>query len=119
MDSIRLNNRNFRAIDLDLIISISTSGKSPALAKRIRKQLNLQFGREYGEFLLLMGRIRKEVLAKGLSQEENSRIFHELVDSPILDALREKNWDEVASNLGRILKMRLSTDDISEYLEAE
>ena len=31
----------------DLSIAISTSGKSPALAKRIRKELDGQFGNEY------------------------------------------------------------------------
>ena len=31
----------------DLVIAISTSGSSPALAKRIRRQLESQFGPEY------------------------------------------------------------------------
>ena len=39
----------------DLHIAISTAGKSPALAKKIRKQMELTFGQEYGAFLELMG----------------------------------------------------------------
>ena len=35
----------------DLIITISTSGKSPALAKSLRRRLERQFGEEYGEML--------------------------------------------------------------------
>ncbi|MCP4579946.1 MAG: bifunctional precorrin-2 dehydrogenase/sirohydrochlorin ferrochelatase, partial [Deltaproteobacteria bacterium] len=52
----------------DLQIAISTSGKSPALARRIRKSLEAQFGQEYETFLLMMGRLRKEILSLGLPQ---------------------------------------------------
>ncbi len=87
----------------DLMIAISTSGKSPALAKTIRRQFEAQFGSEYGAFLSLMGRLRKEILIKGFSQEENSRIFHEIVDSDILEAIVKNDRDQVISILNRIL----------------
>jgi len=87
----------------DLLIAISTSGKSPALAQKIRKQLDTQFGSEYEAFLVLMGRVRKEMLSKGLSQEENSRIFHEIVESDVLDALLRDDLKRVESILRRIL----------------
>ena len=87
----------------DLSIAISTSGKSPALAKKIRKGLDGQFGNEYEVFLNLMGGLRKEVLAMGLSQEENSRIFHEIVDGGIIEALAENDLSKVESSLARIL----------------
>ena len=48
----------------DLIITISTSGKSPALAKKLRKRLEYQFGKEYGVFLKLMGAARKKLLSQ-------------------------------------------------------
>jgi len=48
----------------DLMISISTSGKSPAFAKTLRKELERQFGVEYAEFLRLMGAIRKKLLSE-------------------------------------------------------
>ena len=50
-----------------------------------------------------MGCLRKEILAKGLSQKENSRIFHEIVESDILDALARKEWERVESILSRNL----------------
>jgi siroheme synthase (precorrin-2 oxidase/ferrochelatase) len=34
-----------------LLIAISTSGKRPALARKIRQELELIFGQEYGELL--------------------------------------------------------------------
>ena len=69
----------------DLQIAISTSGKSPALARRIRKSLESQFGEEYETFLAMMGRLRKEILSMGLPQKENSRIFQKIVDSDLLE----------------------------------
>jgi precorrin-2 dehydrogenase/sirohydrochlorin ferrochelatase len=91
----------------DLAIAISTSGKSPALAKAIRRQLESQFGKEYEPFLDLMGRLRKEVLLAGFSQEENSRIFNEIVDSDVLKAFAEDDRQRVETELRRILPPEL------------
>ena len=96
----------------DLSIAISTSGKSPALAKRIRKELDGQFGNEYEAFLNLMGGLRKEVLAMGLSQEENSRIFHEIVDGGIMEALAKNDLTRVESSLARILPQGINIRDL-------
>ena len=102
----------------DLLIAISTSGKSPALAKKIRNDLETKFGKGYKEFLALMGVVRKKVLEMGLPQEENSRIFHELVDSSILEAIKEQDIDRITSTLNRILQQRLSSCEVKEYLKA-
>ena len=48
----------------DLIIAISTSGKSPAFAKKLRKDLEKEFGNEYAEFLKLMGAVRQRLLSR-------------------------------------------------------
>jgi len=92
----------------DLSIAISTSGKSPALAKKTRKELESQFGREYETFLVLMGRLRKEILSMGLSQEENSRIFHEIVNSNILSSMAKNDLEGIESTLSRILPSDLT-----------
>jgi precorrin-2 dehydrogenase/sirohydrochlorin ferrochelatase len=100
----------------DLLIAISTSGKSPALAQKVRKQLDTQFGSEYEDFLVLMGRVRKEILTKGLSQEENSRIFHEIVESDILDALLRDDMKRVESTLRRILPEDVALEECLKCL---
>jgi precorrin-2 dehydrogenase/sirohydrochlorin ferrochelatase len=102
----------------DLLVAVSTSGKSPAFAKKLREELEEQFGDEYGSFLVLMGCLREEILEKELSQEENKRIFQQLVNSPILDAMAEKDWDGVATILNRILHTQKSAEDVMTYFEA-
>ncbi len=87
----------------DLQLAISTSGKSPALARKIREELETRFGPEYETFLNFMGRLRREVLSLGLPQEENSRIFNEIVDSPMAEALSQGNREEVKAIAARIL----------------
>jgi len=103
----------------DLLIAVSTSGKSPAMAKKIRETLTDQFGKEYESFLLMMGRIRKGLLSKDISDEDRNRIFHELVDSPILDLIKQHDFTGVAAELKRILKTRISHDDVIDYLKDE
>ena len=103
----------------DLLIAVSTSGKSPALAKRIRERLGKQFGNEYKDFLIMMGRLRNEILLRRLSQKENRRIFHQLVNSTILDSIRRKDRKGIAIKLEKILKIRISPEVAKNYIKAE
>ena len=102
----------------DFLVAFSTSGKSPAFSKKVREELEEQFGDEYGSFLALMGRLREEILAKGLSQDENKRIFLELVNSHMLDAIAENDWNEVATILNRIMNTQKSAQDVINYFKA-
>lgn len=50
----------------DLTIAISTGGKSPALARKIRTELEKLFGDEYASLTLLIEEVRKELKQKGI-----------------------------------------------------
>ena len=52
-----------------LQIAISTAGLSPALAQRIRKELEAEFGPEYEEWLERLGRVRARLMRKGIDFE--------------------------------------------------
>jgi precorrin-2 dehydrogenase/sirohydrochlorin ferrochelatase len=103
----------------DLIIAVSTSGKSPALARKIRQELEATFGDEYQSLLVIMGRLRKEILSSGLSSEENRAIFMALADSGLLKALEKRDWDEVAAILSKAFGRLMSRDEVMDYLKAE
>lgn len=62
----------------DLQLAISTNGHSPALAQRIRRELEIQFGPEYGEWLEKLGKIRVQLFARGMNPEQRRRVLHEL-----------------------------------------
>lgn len=76
-----------------LCIAVSTTGKSPLLAKKIREELEDLFGPEYAEFLELMGEIRNRVIKNVPDKETRRRIFECLVNSDILELVREKTQD--------------------------
>lgn len=79
----------------DLCIAISTGGKSPALAKKIRGQLEGAFGTEYAVLLDLLGAYRPRMKARHPDDiETRARLWTSLVDSDILDLIREGRADE-------------------------
>jgi precorrin-2 dehydrogenase/sirohydrochlorin ferrochelatase len=79
----------------DLSIAISTGGKSPALARKIREELQQQYGPEYESLLTIMGSLRKRVLAQGHASEANKAVFEALVRSDMLQAIRNGNGNLV------------------------
>jgi precorrin-2 dehydrogenase len=62
----------------DLQIAISTSGRSPALAQRIRQELEQQFGLEYEAWVAELGLKRDQLNATQTDPEIRKRILHEL-----------------------------------------
>jgi precorrin-2 dehydrogenase / sirohydrochlorin ferrochelatase len=79
----------------DLSIAISTGGKSPALARKLREELEKQYGAEYQILIGIMGTLRKKILARGQPSADNKAIFEELVHSDLLEAIREKDRDRI------------------------
>ena len=87
----------------DLIIAISTSGKSPAFAKRLRKHLEKEFGNEYAEFLNLMGAIRKKLLSQDHEPEAHKHLFEQLIERDLVQMIRNGDTDNINSLLHEIL----------------
>src|SRR6266852_7923083 len=69
-----------------LQIAISTSGLSPALAQRLRKQLEEQFGPEYEEWLVELGEARDKLRSTNLDAEDQKRLLHEDVTEEAFEA---------------------------------
>ena len=68
----------------DLVIAISTSGRAPAMAVRLRQRLEAELGPEYAALLELAGRLRAPLLRAVPEFEERRRRWYELVDSDVL-----------------------------------
>ncbi len=96
----------------DLSIAISTGGASPALARKIRRQLAADFGPEYAEALHLLARVRERVAQAGLSSQERRQRFHALVNSPLLDYLRERKIDKLNALLHATLGEAYGLDQL-------
>ncbi|MDD2605002.1 MAG: bifunctional precorrin-2 dehydrogenase/sirohydrochlorin ferrochelatase [Desulfobacterales bacterium] len=87
----------------DLVLTVSTSGQSPALSRHLRKALEARFGNEYEVFLHIMGAVRRRLLALEHDPETRRALFARLVTAEIPEAIRQGRRDEVQRRLNAIL----------------
>ncbi len=73
-----------------LQIAISTAGQSPALAQRLRKDLEGEFGPEYEAWLDHLGEERDKLFAATLDAEERKRLLHDLASAEAFKAFVRK-----------------------------
>jgi precorrin-2 dehydrogenase/sirohydrochlorin ferrochelatase len=67
----------------DLQIAISTAGASPALAQRLRKEINAQLPLDLGDWLTDLGNLRREVVAIEPLNEERKLLLHQLAQRDV------------------------------------
>jgi precorrin-2 dehydrogenase/sirohydrochlorin ferrochelatase len=96
----------------DLLLAISTSGQSPALAKLLRQKLQKEIGPEYSFLLRLLGAVRKKVLSFGFGQRRNQRIFRKLVGADLLSLIRQEDWRGLESRIREILGVGFTLQEL-------
>ncbi|MGA3128524.1 MAG: bifunctional precorrin-2 dehydrogenase/sirohydrochlorin ferrochelatase [Candidatus Korobacteraceae bacterium] len=69
----------------DLQIAISTAGKSPALAQRIRKELEAQFGSSYIAWLNWLGSVRELFFKRQVEPGLRERTLHHIASRTIFE----------------------------------
>jgi precorrin-2 dehydrogenase/sirohydrochlorin ferrochelatase len=67
----------------DLQIAISTAGASPALAQRLRKEINAQLPLDAGEWLTDLGNLRREVTQMEPLNDERKWLLHQLAQREV------------------------------------
>ena len=87
----------------DLTIAISTSGKAPALAVRLKERLQRELGPEYERFLELAGELREPLAQHIPDFETRKALWYELVDSEILDVLARGDEQAARDMISRMV----------------
>jgi precorrin-2 dehydrogenase/sirohydrochlorin ferrochelatase len=77
-----------------LQIAISTGGKSPMLAKRLRQGLEGLLGSEYGELADILGAMRTSVRTRGEPSEVWQAMFNRVIDAAGLPLLERTSGVE-------------------------
>jgi precorrin-2 dehydrogenase/sirohydrochlorin ferrochelatase len=70
----------------DLQIAISTAGHSPALAQRLRKQLEAQFGPEYSDWLRELAATREDLFSRDIEPERRKHLLHAVASQEAFEA---------------------------------
>lgn len=87
-----------------LRVAVSTGGRSPELAKSIRKRLEGFLGREYGDFLDFMSEKRGQILSAISSPAKRKKLFRLMVSSRLLTYFKEKNRKGAERYYARLLE---------------
>lgn len=82
-----------------LTIAVSTEGKSPMLARKIREELERAYGPQFSEFLELLGQLRERVINNETNEQKKRNLLEELVSEEILDLLKEGRLELVKERL--------------------
>jgi len=83
----------------DLAITIGTGGKSPALARYLREELEAKYGEEYRIFLNILGNLRvKMVKNTGVGKDW----FESMLAAGILDSIKNKHIKKVKEIVQKI-----------------
>jgi siroheme synthase-like protein len=77
-----------------MTIAVSTAGKSPALARKIRTRLEKELGDEYASLVRLIGEVRAEVKRQGIKVTGDD--WQEALDLDLMIDLLKRGDDEKA-----------------------
>ncbi|MET3290456.1 bifunctional precorrin-2 dehydrogenase/sirohydrochlorin ferrochelatase [Brevibacillus fluminis] len=75
-----------------LTISVSTSGASPGLARKIKQTIEQEIGPEYEEYVDFLARIRQQVLAEVGNHGQRKKIFRELLQDRFIEASEAERY---------------------------
>jgi siroheme synthase-like protein len=80
----------------DLIVAVSTGGKCPGLARRLREALAREVGPEYGVLVDLLGDVRREMLAqRTVAPATWARRWRHALDHDLIELVRQGRLREV------------------------
>lgn len=88
----------------DFLLTISTGGKAPALAKKLRKELTEQFGPEYGKLVDLLGQVREKMLPKRKVDFDTwARRWGEAVSEDLIGLVRQGRVQEAGERVAALI----------------
>ncbi len=101
-----------------MLITVSTGGGSPALAKRIREQLEDNIVPEYEAVVDLLSLIRQQVVGRNDDSANHAELFRRLLHAGVVDLLLEAKWFELQMLLLRELPEDIDAVDLMrQFLE--
>jgi uroporphyrin-III C-methyltransferase / precorrin-2 dehydrogenase / sirohydrochlorin ferrochelatase len=72
----------------DITVTVSTAGKSPALAVRLRDRIARLIGRAEGELCEILGELRPELVERVPDARARTALWYRIVDSDVIEFVR-------------------------------
>jgi precorrin-2 dehydrogenase/sirohydrochlorin ferrochelatase len=99
-----------------LSVAVSTGGASPALAKRLAREIEATLGAEWGVAARVLGALRERL--GGDDAAARGRIFADLADTPLLHAIRARDAARIDALLSEHVGTRTTLADLGIDLAA-
>ena len=87
----------------DLLLTISTGGKSPVLAKRLREELEERYGPEYGIYLELVAKARTQIKKQLSTAKEREAFWRKTLDQEVIVLLKEGKIKEAEAKINNAI----------------
>jgi len=99
----------------DLVVAVSTSGKSPAFAKKVRQELTRTLGPEYAECLELLGSVRLKLVSENRAPEAHKELFERLIDRGLIRLMKKRDLKAVDAILSETFGSGYGLDDLQQF----
>lgn len=83
----------------DLLLTVSTGGKSPALARRLREELAEHYGPEYGVYITMLERIRNQLKTELASSKAREVFWRQALNAEVLALLKQGKIKEAEARI--------------------
>ena len=101
----------------DITVAVSTAGKSPALAVRLRQRIARLVGRAEARLCELLGELRPGLAERVPDTPARTALWYRIVDSNVIDFVRRgdvegarRRIDELVSRLGPVPRLKPGPD---------
>lgn len=92
----------------ELLLTVSTGGESPALAKRLRRQLEGEFPQEWAEAIRLLGEARREVISRVSEESMKRKCLAELVALELVPLISSGGAEAAQAEIERCISRYLA-----------
>lgn len=91
----------------DMLLTVSTGGGSPAFSRLMRKDLEKQYGEDFGKWLAIQEDLRNTLKEKVKDTKKREKFWHKLVDENgemLLDFIRAGELEQAEQLVERCMK---------------
>ena len=98
----------------NLVMTISTNGRSPAISKIIKNKLEKEVVPEYETLVEIMGKIREKQLTIKRTSDINRELFYTFLSYDIISLIKKKDFDGINNLVENIFNFRISIEGFNK-----